>query len=339
MTYHELDAGTVVASVTYHPEEFMEPIRDQLVAWKAETEVIRRPWKEHTVDVEDGEVRIDGWPVHTHVLWRLSSYILGVKKNRWEFWLDNQDLLADSLRRGGVFDPDALVEVRVIENKVVYCTDLGIDLGHHLDYFDPLYQKICKSADSASVPVALLGYGIDPVWTHVNFVYLPNATRTYQVGVRVDTNYLFSRHLRGRAYLGFLGYDLYWESSLNLDTWWSVRTKTMGASAHDMLPNFEGRVARRVKALRAAARGSLQKMTTVHNRPVRKLWRQEMIKRMAHNYQAKPFRTAALRFSESGKTSTLDFAFALSGALKGYPYEKRLSGERSIARHMREVLG
>lgn len=338
MTYREFDASSMIASVTYHPERFLEPIHDQLTAWKESSHTERRPWKAHEIAIVDGRVCINGYPVHEHVLWRLGSYLLGVRKNRWEWWQENPDLLVDALTRGGPFQPDEDVEVRVTDDEVVYATNLGIDLGDHLDFFDPIMQRVARSADSTSVPIGLLGYCVDPVWTHINFVYLPDSLRSHQVGVRIDTNYRFSRELRGRAYVSFIGYDLYWESELNLDTWWSVRTKQLSKAADDLAPNFEKRVSKGMKGFRAKARGALQKMTTVSGRTARKDWRQSMFVNFASQFQRKPLRDATLRFEESGKSSVLDFAFALSKALDHYPYDRRLVGERKIANKMREVL-
>lgn len=337
MTYREFPADSMIASVTYHPERFLEPIRDQLKAWKEASHTERRPWKNHEVQVRDGKVCIDGYEVHDHVLWRLGSYLLGVKKNRWDWWLANPDLLIDALQRGGPFQPDEEVEVRVIDGQVVYATNLGVDLGHHLDFFDPIMQKVTRSADASSTPVGLLGYCIDPVWTHVNLVWLPEGMRTHQVGLRVDVNYRFSRDLRGRAYASFFGYDLYWESALNLDTWWSVRTKELNRTADDLVPNFARRVDRGMKGLRPKARGALQKLTTLRGKTARKDWRQAMYVSFASQFQKGPLRDATLRFAESGKTSVLDYGFALSRALSHYPYERRLVGERKIANKLKEV--
>jgi hypothetical protein len=337
MQYREFSAKDVIQSVTYHPERFLEPVLDQLRVWKDDTTIVVKPWREFAVEVVDGEVCIDRVPLHPYVLWRLSSYLLGVSKNRWDFWMDNADMLAEGLNRGGPFQPEEKVEVRIVDGQVVYATHLGVDLGHHADYFEVMMTKLRKSSDAHKIPLSLLGYCVDPVWTHVNFVYLPRTMRSHHVGLRLDTNYLFSKSLRGRAYLSMLSYDLYWESSLNLDTWWSIRTKGLSRTADDLLPSFGRRVERYNKGIRAVARGTMQRLTRLSEKKARLPWRQALLTDMMSSFRREPIRSMAIRYEESGKDSALDFAFAMSKTVTDYPYDKRMMGERKLANRLKEV--
>ena len=336
--YREFSPEEFVPSVTYQPLKSLDAFQRGLEAQKQATEDSVMKWKDVELTTDGESVLINGMKVHPYVLWRLSSHLIGVKKNRWEQWQDNPELLVSSLKVITPMQPDQEVMIRSVFGQVLYCTDMVMDLGHHSDYFDVMVNRFSQSASRIRMPAAVLGYLDDPLWTHVKLIYLPYAERTYFTGFQFDVNYLFSRSLRGRASMSMFAHDLMWNSTLNLDSWWSIRSMPMRGKG-DMLASFQKAVdMRKNVSLGEKLRTTTSKLTTIKSQRSRQDWRQETVLQLGGKYISRSkIRDGLLNYDESSKRNPLDFSFALSSQLKDLPLERRMEAERVLANRLKSI--
>lgn len=334
--YHRYSKDEVLASLRPHPRDFLEAFAEQLSLWKKATTVLRVPWGQAELALENGRVTICGYPLHPYVMWRLSSYLLGVKANRWDWWLENPDLLLEALRREGPYQSDEMMQLRVINNEVVVATNLMIDLGDHYDYFEPVLEKLYHGATISSSSVSLLGYSIHPIWTHVNYVRFSSVSRSYHSAVRLDANYLFNNQLRGRAYLAMMLYDLNWDAMLNLDTLWSVRTKALTRTAVDnLLEQFERQLEKKSGTMGVMFKTHMKKIHSLARKQVDDRWRREVTPELMRYLSLTRAREAIRRFQDSGRESMLDFGLAVAACSTELRYDQQLHLSRWFLKKMR----
>lgn len=337
MSYREFKLQEFMASVSYHPSDFLDGFATSLRDQQMHTEDERMRWKDVDLTVTEGRVMLNGKPVHPYVLWRLGSHLIGVKKNRWEQWLKNPELLVQALHAVGPVDAETEMMIRSVYGEVIYCTQMVMDVGHHIDYFQPMLDKFYLSSRQIKTPVTMVGYMDDPLWTHVKLLYLPKSERTHYAGLQFDVNYMFSRSLRGRASLSQFAYDLKWESTLNLDTWWSIRTVTARNGA-SMLPPFTKAILGNTVPMSRRMANAMTKMNTIKEKRSRQDWRQQTILDMNGKYVSRSkIRDGIIAFDESSRKSPLDFAFALSRELRDLPLERRMEAERVLANRLKST--
>lgn len=336
--YREFSPEEFVSSVTYQPMQLLDGFHRGLEAQKQATEDSVMKWRDVSLTTDGELIYLNGVKVHPYVLWRLSSHLIGVKKNRWEQWQKNPELLVRSLQSISPIDPDKEVMIRSVFDQVLYCTDMVMDLGHHADYFDVMMGRFYQSASKMRMPATVIGYLDDPLWTHIKLLYLPYAERTHFTGIQFDVNYLFSRSMRGRASVSTFAHDLMWNSTLNLDSWWSIRS--MPTRGHgDMLASFQKAVSMRKNvSFSDKIRTTTAKLTTIRGKRSRQEWRQETIVDMGGKYISRnKIREGMLNFDQSSRKSPLDFVFALSAQVKDLPLERRLEVERVLSNRLKSL--
>lgn len=338
MQFRQLSAEHVHSHVTYRAYDLLEPVLDTLHTWRNNTVVIKKPWQDYRVDTDGETVTIDGYPMHPYTQRRITQYLLGIGVSHKEVWRDNPDLLSQALYRSAVFHDAPVIQTRVIDNQVVYVTDFPHELGDHADYFQVMAEAFTASVKSGRVTMALVGYIVDPVWVHVRVVYLSPTRRTFHTGIQMDSNYLFSKQVRGRASYGLCAWDQYWESMLTMDNWWSARTpEILHNKSAQLFEVFDKKTRAYAPRMRLKATTVLKTLSSLSRKKASKPWRQAVVLEVGKRYLGQSrLREVLLRADDAGLSSPVDLAFALARAMRDeLPLDRRIGAERHLAQMLK----
>lgn len=334
MTFFELTPEQLPAHLTMRPEQLLEPVLDELLSYREATQTLRGSWAEFKPQSGPEGLTLAGLPLHPYLLWRLASSRLGISRRRGELWAEQPDLLAAALARSAQPGDDAL-ELISTRGVVVALNNTGLDLGHHLDFLEPALARFVRSQRRSQTAFALAGYQLDPLWVHLRLLYLPLHTeRRFAVGYALDANHLFSTRLRGRASVAPFAQDLPSGATLNLDTWWSVRTPRLNAQARDLRGVFE-RNLRGLESFRSKATDTLQALVKRDRKPAQTPWRQALLAEAYRHGLPKAAARSALAQHVTARTTPLQYAFSLALALRGATLDRRLAVERELARALK----
>lgn len=330
----------IVERSTLKIDDLLDPVLDTMEVWRARTEIVLRPWSRAFSATDDGRLAIDGYPLHPHVEDRLMRMMLGISIYKQQFWMDNPDLVAQAMNRAPAFVEADLVQYRIIDNQIVYITNLQQEFGHHLDFFQPMARGLKEQLKNLRSPVSLAGYLVDPVWTHLRILFLPrNHTRNFEVGVSLDSNYTFSKYVRGRALVALFAYSTRWGSMLTFDEHWSIRTPRIQRNSSDRyLEYFENRIRLHLGEARPTASKLAASLSRIARRKAPRPWRHALVAEIRENYVSlERMRQVTLEMNRREIDNAVDFGFLLTSHMLEYDLRRAIVGEREVAERVRGI--
>lgn len=334
LALHRLTPIEVAERATLKIGDLLDPVLDTMEVWRARTEIVYRPWNRAFSHTDDGRLALDGYPLHPHVEDRLMRMMLGISIYKQHFWMDNPDLVAQAMNRAPAFVDAERVQYRIIDNQIVYISSLHHDFGHHLDFFQPMVAGLKEEFKNLRSPVSLAGYLVDPVWTHVRLLFLPrNHTRHFEVGLSLDSNYTFSKYVRGRALVALFAYSTRWGSMLTFDEHWSIRTpRIQRNSSARYLEYFQQRVRLHLNEGRPQASSLAKSLSRIARRQAPRPWRHALIAEIRENYVSlERMRQVTLEMNRRDLDNAVDFGFLLTSHMLGYDLRRAIVGEREVA--------
>lgn len=339
MRFRQLQHEDLLETATTEAETFIEPFRDTLALYRERTERIRGRW-DAPFACEDDRITLFGYPLHSHLEGNLFRQQLGVGIYKHDFWAANPDLAAEALNRSDRYSPGSDIEVRVVDDQALYITDLMLEYGDHLDFFDAMAKRFIPYARRGPITVALVGYLLDPAWAHLRLLCLPGKPRSLiYPGVMFDSNFMFARFVRGRANYGMFAYHLGEASTLTMDDYWSVSTPAINrATDPDLLSVFEQRLDRvMAKTSKRLTRVSRLRQWSRRKTPLP--WKQSFISSMGREYLGLDrVRLTLARLEREGANSPVEVGFALAGLAREFSFSRRVSVERSIANRLKTLM-
>lgn len=342
MHLRQLPHEEILENLSHKAEAFLDPFRDTLAVYRDRTEIIRAPFSRSFGANDEGRLTLNGFTLHPHIEKRFFRKLLGITVNKHDFWLSNPDLAAEALRRFAPFPNDPVLEMRVIDGQIVYITNLFLEYGHHIDLFDPMAKMVSEKTRKGRPLIALVGYLLDPMWAHIRLMIIPRTPRrTFGVGFSLDTNYTFSRFVRGRAGLSLFGYSYRWHSMLTMDNFWGVRTSGIKPNTNpDMAKVFAERVQRSGKKVRDHAKERENALFALTRRVATRPWRQRVLTEFGESFCGHDAVVDAfVEYERSGSKNPVELMFALSTQTKDYAFNRRITAERILADHLRKMIG
>jgi hypothetical protein len=333
LALRRLSVAELAAQSTVRVRDLLDPVLETMQVWRDRTEVVMAPW-EPAFGVVDGRLALHDHPLHPHLEDRVLRMLLGVTVYKQDFWMDNPDLMADAMNRAPALAHADRVQYRLIDGQVVYLSNLDHDFGHHIDFFYPMVLGLEAAVGRTRGPVTFAGFLVDPVWTHLRVLFLPrHPSRTFQVGVYLDTNYCFSKYTRGRAVAAVFAHSLLWGSDLNLDERWSVRTariqQSNAGTYHDL---FARRVGKHLPKARERASRAAQSLSRLAKRKTPRAWRTGTITEIRYKYVTQSdMRQVTIDMDRRGIDNPVDFGFSLTARMLDYDLKRAIVGEREVA--------